>query len=63
MCCEPYELDPTSIEERAGTDKKGVGSVLRQTCEGSIDLTRRARGKDNEFQAVDVRRRLRIFDD
>jgi hypothetical protein len=45
MCCQPYELDRTSIEKRAGADEKGIGSVLRQTCEGGIDLTRRARGK------------------
>ena len=50
-------------EERAGTDKKCIGSVLRQTCEGGIDLSWRARGKDNEFQAGDVCRRLRISDD
>ena len=62
MCCQPYELDPTSIEERAGADKQCVDLILRQTGERSIDLSRRGRCKDHKLQASDVCGRLRITD-
>ena len=62
MCRQHDELDSPSIEERAGTDKKCIGSLLRQRCEGRFDLTRCAGVEENEFQAGGIRRRSRISD-